>query len=388
MTTARTVWGIDVGQGALKALKLREAGGDVFVDRFEIVRHSRILSRPGTDARELIREALGRLTEAVSLSDSHVAVSVPGWGGYCRFVHLPPVDSTRIPEVVHYEATQQIPFPLEEVIWQWQTFRDPDKPDSPDVDVGIFALRRSDVGEMLLLFSEAGINIDTMQMAPLALYNFMAFDRQAADHGATLLADVGADETDFVVADGRRIWTRTAHIGGNHFTEALAQRLGVPFEQAEQTKCRPAGPDGGEEIREALQPAYDELAGQIRQAVDAYAAGHSNASFTRVLALGNCFRLPGLAESVEQGLGIPVARIAGCNRLKLSDGVDAEALGGNVLALPVAYGLAVQGLGLTTLHADFLPAGIARKADWAQQGLAGAAGRVLRNLLSRLRSRR
>jgi type IV pilus assembly protein PilM len=387
MTTAKTVWGIDVGQGALKALKLREQAGGVLAERFEIVKYPQILSGPGADARHLIRDALGRLAEQADLSDSHVAVSVPGWGGYCRFVHLPPVDSSRVPEVVHYEAAQQIPFPLEEVIWQWQTFRDPDAPDSPDVDAGIFALRRSDVGEMLLLFSEAGINVDAMQMAPLALYNFMTFDEQIAPEGATLLADVGADETDFVVADGRRIWTRTAHIGGNHFTEALARATGASFDEAEQSKCRIAagGDDAG--ALEALQPVYVELADQLRQAVDDYVTCHAGANFGRLLTLGNCFRLPGLAEFVEDRLAVAGGQITGFNRLDLSADVDAAAFGANVLAFPVAYGLAVQALGLTAIHADFLPAGIARKADWTKQGIGGAAGHVLKKLLSRLRSR-
>ncbi len=49
-----------------------------------------------------------------------VAISVPGQRGLPRFVKLPPVESSKIPDLVKFEAKQQIPFPLEDVVWDFQ----------------------------------------------------------------------------------------------------------------------------------------------------------------------------------------------------------------------------------------------------------------------------
>ncbi|KPK85790.1 MAG: pilus assembly protein PilM, partial [Phycisphaerae bacterium SM23_33] len=205
------MWGIDIGQCALKALKLRNVAGELRVEAFDIIEHPRILSQPDADREQLILNALEQFLARNNLVGSKVVIAAPGQSGFARFVKLPPVEPKQVPEIVRFEAEQQIPFDMHEVIWRWQAFTDPN---SPDIEVGIFAMKRRDVAEALERFNEVGITVDLVQMAPLALYNFMDFDEQAAEEGATLLVDVGADKTDLVVADGPRIWTRTLQLGG------------------------------------------------------------------------------------------------------------------------------------------------------------------------------
>src|ERR1035437_2682281 len=192
MATAKSVLGIDIGQCALKALKLRNADGELQVEAFDIIEHPKILSQPDADRKELIRNSLEQFLARNNVSGSLLAASVPGQTSFTRFVKLPPVESKRVPEIVKFEAEQQIPFPINDVIWRWQTFQDPD---SPDVEVGIFAMKKADVADVLNHFVEVELGVDIVQMAPLALYNFMIFDEQRAGDGATLLADVGADKT-------------------------------------------------------------------------------------------------------------------------------------------------------------------------------------------------
>ena len=47
-------------------------------------------------------------------------MSLPGQSALARFIQLPPVESSQIAKIVEYEARQQIPFALEEVIWDYQ----------------------------------------------------------------------------------------------------------------------------------------------------------------------------------------------------------------------------------------------------------------------------
>jgi len=361
MATQKSAWGIEIGQCALKALKLSEIEGQVQVDAFEIIEHSRALSAPDADRRTLVRDALNQFLSSQNVRGSALVVGMPGQSSFTRFVKLPPVEKKKVPDIVRFEAEQQIPFPIDEVIWQWQTFEDPD---SPDVEVGIFAIKRGDVGEMLDGFSDAGMNVDAVQMAPLSLYNFMTFDGQTAEEGATLLADVGAEKTDLVVADGPRIWTRTIQIGGNSFTEALVRAFKLSFEKAEKLKRSAATSKYARQVFQAMRPVFADLVQEVQRSIGYYTSLHRETRFKKLVGLGNGFRLPGLQKFLEQNLNIPVARIDSYNNIDISDQVNAPHFTENVLSFAVAYGLAVQGLERARVGTNLLPAEIVRRRQW------------------------
>ena len=44
-------------------------------------------------------------------------------------------------------------------------------------EVGLFAMKRDQINRAILPFKVAGIEVDIVQMGPLALYNFVAFDQ-------------------------------------------------------------------------------------------------------------------------------------------------------------------------------------------------------------------
>ncbi len=364
MARAKSVWGIDIGQCALKALKLRDVGGQVQVENFQVIEHPMILSQPDANRPELISAALGEFLDAASVDNSHVVIAVPGQSSFSRFVKLPPVEAKRIPDIVRFEAEQQIPFPMTEVIWRWQTFQDPD---SPDMEVGIFAMKRSDVAEMLSHYAGVSLPVDTVQVAPLALYNFMTFDGQVAEEGATLLADVGADKTDLVVADGGRVWTRTIQIGGNNFTEALVRTFKLSFDKAEKLKRTAASSKYARQVFQAMRPVFSDLVQEIQRSVGYYTSLHRESRFKKVVGLGNGFKLPGLQKFIEQNLNIPVSRIDSYNRLQPSESVNAPAMNENVLSFAVAYGLAVQGLGEAEVSTNLLPEEILRQRRWKKK---------------------
>ena len=358
-----TVWGIDIGQCALKALKLRNIEGELRVEAFDVIDHPKILSQPDANRDQLIRNALEQFLARNNVTGSVVAVSAPGQTGFTRFVKLPPVESKQVPEIVRFEAEQQIPFDINDVIWRWQTFLDPD---SPDIEVGIFAMKRPDVAAVLEVFDRVGIDVDMVQMAPLALYNFTEFDGQSGgEQGATLLVDVGADKTDLVIADGPRIWTRTLQLGGNNFTEALVKVFKLSFSKAEKLKRTAATSKYARQIFQAMRPVFAELVQEIQRSIGYYTSLHRESHFRRVIGLGNGFRLPGLQKFLEQNLNIPVLRIDSYNKISPSATVNAPAFTENVLSFAVAYGLALQGLGLTKIRINLLPSEIARQRLWS-----------------------
>jgi len=376
MAKARTVWGIDIGQMALKALKLRSVEGQFFVDAFDLIEHPKMLCQDDVDADQLVQNALAQFLARNNVSGSTVCVAMPGRSSFTRFVKLPPVEKSKIPDIVQFEAGQQIPFPINDVVWRYQTFEDPD---SPDVEVGLFAVKRVDVFESLAIFTTAGVPVDVVQMAPLALYNFMLHDEQVAPEGATILADVGADKTDLVVADGPRIWMRTIQIGGRNFTQALEKAFKLSFAKAEKLKRAAAANKYARQVFQAMRPVFADLVQEIQRSIGYYTQKHRDTKFTRLLGLGNGFRLPGLQKFLERNLNTPVVRIDGYNRLSPTHNVNMPVFTDNVLSFAVAYGLAIQGLGEAEISTNLLPREVARKRCWDKKRLwfAGAAAAVL-----------
>ena len=270
MAGNQAAWGIDVGVSSLKALKLRRDGERVVVEEFEVIEHDKFLTEPDVDRDALIRDTLKKFMNKYSLKRDIVFIGVPGSTTFARFVKLPPVETKKIPEIVRFEAIQQIPFPLEQVNWDYHTFQ---HPDSPDVEVGIFAMKKELVAQVMANFRAAEMNVQGVQMSPLAVYNGAAYDGMTQDKG-TVVIDMGAEHTDLVVLDQGRLWLRSINIGGNHFTDALAKSFKQPFARAESLKKTAATSKYQKQIYQAMRPVFADLVAEIQRSLGAYNSTH------------------------------------------------------------------------------------------------------------------
>src|SRR6266581_7979420 len=162
------VWGIDVGQCALKAIRLVDVDGQVTATAFDYVEHPKILSQPDADPDQLVREALEKFLSRNSLRGDLVAISIPGQSGLARFVKLPPVEEKKIGDIVRFEAKQQIPFPLEEVVWDFQKIGAGEVTDgfAMETEIGLFAMKRDQIARSLAHFQDVNIEVNLIQMAP------------------------------------------------------------------------------------------------------------------------------------------------------------------------------------------------------------------------------
>src|SRR6266851_2505953 len=172
------VWGIDLGQCALKAIRMELKDGQVVATAFDYIEHPKILSQPDADPDQLTREALEQFLSRNTLKGDLVVISVPGQSGLARFVKLPPVEEKKIADIVRFEAKQQIPFPLEEVVWDFQKIGSGVVTDgfAMETEIGLFAMKRDMVNRYLQHFLESNVEVHLIQMSPLALCNFVSYD--------------------------------------------------------------------------------------------------------------------------------------------------------------------------------------------------------------------
>lgn len=364
MPSSNVCWGIEIGAGAIKAVKLEASGDGARVLDFVVLPHKKVLSTPDLDQNDALRVALGMFAGQVDLTGASVAISVPGHSAFARFAKLPPVEPRKVPDIVKFEAVQQIPFPIDQVEWDYQTFQ---SPDSPDIEVGIFAITRDRIMERLAIYEDVGIVPDYVTLSPVAAYNAMAYDLQFTEKTpGTIILDIGTTSTDLIIAEAGRVWIRTFPIGGHHFTEALVNGFQLSYPKAEKLKREAESSKHARHIFQQMRPVFGDLAQDVQRSIGYYQSLHKDAKLERLIGLGSTFRLPGLRKYLKQQLQIDVFRMEQFKRLSL-DGPRAGEFQSMTLNLATAYGLALQGLGMATLEANLMPAGVIKEAMWKRK---------------------
>ncbi len=351
---AIAVWGIDIGQCALKAVKARAAGALLEVMAFDHIEYRQPLSTAGTDASATIREALQTFLSRNDVENSQFSVSIAaGRAALIRFIKLPPVDRRKVPDIVRYEAGQQIPFPLEDVIWDHQVIERNYAP-GEELEVGIFAMRREAIFDFLSNLMVSGIEVENIQLAAVALYNCVHYDQPMED-GAIMAVDIGAENTNLVVVDGASVWTRSLPIGGNDFTRAIATKYNMDFEQAENLKRNMERSKKAQEIFEALRPSLRSLLDEIQRSAGYYRSLHKSAKLVKLLGFGSGFRMFGVQRFLEAGLAYPVAVFEKTNNIFVDSAVNQQFFKKSGPAFGAALGLVVQGLGLGGIDTTLMP---------------------------------
>jgi type IV pilus assembly protein PilM len=388
MASSNAVWGIDIGQCALKALRCRPHDKDdkrLVVEAFDYIEYPKILTQPEANRDELIREALTQFVSRNDLAGERVAIAVPGQSGLARFIKLPPVERKKIPDIVKYEARQQIPFALEDVVWDYQPLvGSEDEGYAIETEVGLFAMKRDQVARALKPLEEVGIAVDIIQLAPLAIYNFICFDRlrvegpydAANPPQSTVIISLGTDTTDLVITNGYRVWQRSIPIGGNHFTKSLTKELKLTFAKAEHLKRNAMKAENPKAVFQAMRPVFSDLVAEIQRSIGFFTSNNRNAKLGDIVALGNPMKLPGLQRFLSQNLDQEVKLIDQYSNLVGGTATAGPQFKENQLTFGVAYGLCVQALDSAQLKTNLLPEEIVTtrlvraKKPWAVAAVA------------------
>ena len=387
MAKTAAAWGIDIGQCALKAIRCRiddKNPGKIVADAFDLIEYPKILTQPEADPVELVREALEKFLTRNELRKAKVAVSVSGQSGLARFIKLPPVETKKIPDIVHYEANQQIPFDLDDVIWDYQRMFGGSEEEgfALETEVGLFAMKRDQVFQEIEPYIEAAVDLDVVQLAPLALYNYVVFDQLGKlpsesefdpedPPESVVVLSIGTESTDLVITNGFRVWQRSVPLGGSHFTKALVKELQLTYAKAEHLKRNASHAEDPKALYQAMRPVFKDLLTEIQRSIGYFHSIDRAAKIGRIVALGNSIKLPGLKRYLAQNLDTKVDEIQTMPTLTGSAVTQSPAFKENLLGFGVPYGLALQALGVGRLSTNLVPREIVRdriinrKKPWA-----------------------
>lgn len=368
MASSASVWGIEIGQSALKALRCSLVEGEVVADAFDYIEYPKVLSQPEADPEELVAEAMQKLLERNDAFDEKICISVPGQSGLAKFFKPPPVEVKKIADIVRYEARQQIPFDLADVVWDHQIMPGSTIEDgyALESEVGLFAMKREQAYRQLAPFDRAELEVDMVQLAPVALYNMIAHDRlhERVEHESfdpdnpppsTVLLSIGTDSSDLIVTNGFRIWQRSMPIGGNHFTRQLTKDLKLTFAKAEHLKRNAREADDPKLIFQTMRPVFNDLVTEVQRSIGFFRSIDKKAEIGELVITGNTVKMPGLAAYLGKNLGFEVHVMDRFNRLGGDDVLSIPAFRDNAPTFAVCYGLCLQGLGVSQVHASLVP---------------------------------
>lgn len=368
MAKSQSVWGIEIGQTALKALRCTMVDGEVMADAFDFIEYPKILSQPEADADELVSDAINQLLERNDSITDKVCVSVPGQSGLAKFFKPPPVEVKKVGDIVRYEARQQIPFDLADVVWDFQMMPGSmvEEGYALESEVGLFAMKREQAYRQLAPFDRSDIEVDVVQLAPLSLYNMLAYDRMSdrldADlfdpdnpPASSVVLSIGTDSSDLIITNGFRIWQRSMPIGGNHFTRQLTKDLKLTFAKAEHLKRNAREAVDPKLVFQTMRPVFNDLVTEVQRSIGFFRSLDKKAEIGELLLTGNTVKMPGLAAYLEKNLGYDVQVLDRFNRLTGDDVMANPAFRDNAPTFAVCYGLCLQGLGSSQMHTSLVP---------------------------------
>ncbi|MFN3533228.1 MAG: pilus assembly protein PilM, partial [Candidatus Brocadia sp.] len=318
----KTAWGLDIGGRVLKAIKITWTSGRLLVEDMDIVEYSALpsdvnfLQSPGI--KEAIQTFLAK--HHIARTDN-VILSIPGQFVLSRFTTIPPVDKKQLKNIVSYEAKQQIPFDLKDVVWDYQQLTG-QVPGTESIEIGLFAAKRVTLDQLLTNVSPLGSRLTAIQASPLAISNFIFFEKQI--DGLTIIINQETENTDLIIIDDRYFWLRS-----------------IPISTVDTDLVK--------EIQRSME-YYKSL---TKEAVH----------FKTLFLMGNKFKDPLNVKYIADNFAYEVKVLKALNNLELSGNISPAYFSGNVLLLGVALGLALQGIGLGRIKINLLPQELIRATE-------------------------
>ena len=348
----RGVWGIDVSKFSVKAVRLEAGPAGMVLNQVGVMPYEGTDSGEPVNLDSEIRHSLAELKVRLKIGSERVVLSLPGHSTFNRLIKLPPMQEGKLEEVVRYEAQSQIPFPIDEVIWDYQFVERAYAP-GEEKEVILFAIKKEIVEQFLANIADLGLNVEAIQFAPVALYNFLSYDQ---DIGNSCIAiDMGADNADLLVVDGAKFWIRNLPITGNDITKALQKAFKVSFAEAEKLKRKAASTPQAQKIFNAAQPVIRDLIGEVHRSIGYYKSISKQVRFEKVLVLGNASRFVNFQKFVSQTLQMPAVRVSKLNRIAIGGSLDAAHIAEDLTTISTSIGLALQGWNESNNRVNLLP---------------------------------
>jgi len=353
---------VDFGAGSLKLgeFEVNEAGG-LRLKGFAI----KPLGAEG--AQEATREAtiLKALQEVLvekNVQSKSVNVCAPGFHVFSKFVKLPPVDAGKVTQIIQYEAQQNVPFPLAEVVWDYQILG---SAPSGELEVLLVAIKSDVVEGLFRVAEQAKLRLNLCDASPAALCN--AFRYNYGDlEDCTMLLDIGAKTSNLLFFERGKVFSRSINLGANAITQDFANEAKLKFGVAEQIKIAEGFVSLGgayEEPENPNQAAISKIARQfmtklhiqVNQTMQFYRGQQSGSAPQRLYLSGGASIMPYTAQFFAEKLNVPVEYFNPFRNVQIDPSVNLEELARVAHSLGEVVGLGLRNLAHCPVEMNLMP---------------------------------
>ena len=362
MLNVKSFLAVDFGAGSLKlaefevnesgALRLKQYG---------------LKSLGAEGAQESTREAtvtkvLQEMLASKGVKAKDVNVCAPGFHVFSKFVKLPPVDASKVGQIVEYEAKSNVPFPLEEVVWDYQIVG---QTSAGELEVLLVAIKADIVEGLFRVNETAGLRLNTTDVSPAALCN--AFRYNYGDlEDCTMLLDIGAKTCNLLFFEKNKFFSRSITLGANSITQDFANESKLKFDAAEKLKIDEGFVSLGgayEEPENPHQAAISKIARQfmtrlhiqVNQTMQFYRGQQGGSAPQRLFLSGGASIMPYTAQFFAEKLNVPVEYFNPLRNVQIDPSINLEELARVAHSMGEVVGLGLRNMAHCPVELNLMP---------------------------------
>jgi type IV pilus assembly protein PilM len=366
---------LNLGSQRLGGAIFGQAGGNLILKRYEFVE---MTGDPTVDVSRLPQLKIGieELADKLKIAKKDVWYAVAGHTVFTRFVKLPPVQGDKMEQIVEFEARQNVPFPIDEVIWDFEVVGEP----LGETEVVLVAVKADSLNEINDQIAENGLTTVGVDLAPLALYNSFRYNYPDVGEPVVLI-DLGARSTNVVFVEEDRFYTRNILVGGASVTAAIGKEFGWGFSDAEAQKVThgfvalggavEAHPDPEvAALSKVMRNAMTRLHGEVMRTINYHRSQQGGAAPQRAFLCGGGATMGYALDFFQEKLKIPVEIFNGLRGVQLDRGVSADSAQAEAANFGELTGLALRHFGACPAEVELVPDALASSRDAARRAPA------------------
>ncbi|PBJ82836.1 pilus assembly protein PilM [Lysobacteraceae bacterium NML93-0399] len=337
--------GVDISSTAVKLLQLSRQGNRYRVEHYAVepLPPNAVVEKNIVEV-EAVGEAIRRAVSRSGSKAKHAAAAVAGSAVITKTIPMPAeLDEDDMESQVELEAVNYIPYPIEEVNLDFEVLG-PMPGNTEMVQVLLAASRSENVELRASALELGGLTAKVIDVEAFAVENafsMIAGTLSMPSDGVVALVDVGATMTTLIVLrNGRSLYSREQVFGGKQLTDEVMRRYGLSYEEAGLAKRQGGLPESYEV--EVLEPFKEAMVQQVSRLLQFFYAGSDFNRVDQVVLAGGCAAIPGVADMVEEQLGVQTILANPLAQMTLGPRVQAHALAQDAPALMIACGLALR----------------------------------------------
>ncbi len=275
-----------------------------------------------------LADALKELGKSHAWVRGKATFILPGYQLFTRPIKVPHVEAAKQAQIIAFEAQNNMPFPINEVVWGSQVISD----DGVETEVILIAQKAEQANRFCGMMKSCGLEPVSLEPASILDYNAYRLAHEGEQED-TLLVNIGARSTNLTFVSPAGFFVRNVNLGGNAFTQMVADGLGKPFGQAEEVKVafysgRTSFDPNDPAVAPLQQKAQDfmkKLTQEITRSIVTYRRASSRAAPQRILLTGRGALLHGLSEFLCESQKASVDYLNPTTALQFAAGVDQAA---------------------------------------------------------------